>query len=255
MANHKFLSGLFNIAVVLLVLSSCTPIRPATNPLLDKKAFILASRARSLNQHIISSKGAGIARLQTKTRIDKFRLAWAAVFPDKIRITFLVYGQPMETIISTGKKITFVSHTGKHSKYSYNSKNPDLKEYIHVPLKISEIISILLGRLPVKKYNDAYFSPSDSSQSTIILTQSNKRGKQYLHFNAKKQIDGLKYSDSMGKYLYGMTVKKYKTYSFGNIPVKIEIKDKGNRKLTLEITNFQLNPVIKDSVFRLTDQG
>ncbi|MCK5347794.1 MAG: hypothetical protein KAJ25_00305, partial [Desulfobacula sp.] len=183
----------------------------------------------------------------------KFRIAWATIFPNKIRITFLLSGLPVETIIATGEKITFLSHTGEHSKYSYNSKDPDMKDYILVPVKLSEMILVLLGRLPVKNFDDAWFSPSDSSLSTIILKQNWKGFTQSIHFNDKGKVDGLKTTDLSGKLLYEMTMIKYKTHDFGNIPVKIEIKDKDNRKLTLEITNFLPNPPIKESVFQLTE--
>ena len=253
MTNQNLLSSLIYITVFILFVSGCASFRPDTSPLLDKKAFLLSNQARSINQHITASKGTGWARLETKTKTVKFRIAWATIFPNKIRITFLLSGLPVETIIATGEKITFLSHTGEHSKYSYNSKDPDMKDYILVPVKLSEMILVLLGRLPVKNFDDAWFSPSDSSLSTIILKQNWKGFTQSIHFNDKGKIKGLKTTDASGKLLYEMTIIKYKAHDFGNIPVKIEIKDKDNRKLTLEITNFLPNPPIKESVFQLTE--
>ncbi|MBU8848166.1 MAG: DUF4292 domain-containing protein [Desulfobacterales bacterium] len=255
MTNQNLLSNLIYIAVFVLIVSGCASLRPDTSPILDKKALLLSNQARSNNQHITASKGTGFARLETKTKKTKFKIAWAAVFPNKIRITFLLSGHPVETIIATGEKITFFSHTGAHSKYSYNSKDPDMKDYILVPVKMSEMILVLLGRLPVKNFDDAWFSPSDSSLSTITLKQNWKGLTQYIHFNDKAKVEGLKVTDSSKKLLYDMTIINYKAYDFGNIPVKIEIKDKDNRKLTLEITNFLPNPPIKESVFRLTESG
>ncbi|WP_299983182.1 hypothetical protein [Desulfobacula sp.] len=253
MTNQNLLFRLIYIAVFILISSGCASLRPDTNPLLDKKAFLLSNQARSINQHITASKGTGWARLETTTKTVKFRIAWAVVFPNKIRITFLLSGHPVETIIATGEKITFFSHTGEHSKYSYNSKDPDMKDYILVPVKMSEMILVLLGRLPVKNFDDAYFSPSDSSLSTITLRQNWKGLTQYVHFNDKGKIEGLKTTDLSGNLLYEMTITKYKDNDFGTIPVRIEIKDSDNRKMTLEITNFLPNPPIKESVFQLTD--
>ena len=255
MTNQNPLSNLIYIIVFILIFSGCAPHRPATNPLLDKKALLLASEARSFNQHIIASKGIGWARVETKTKTEKLKIAWAVVFPDKIRITFLISGLPVETIVATGEKITFFSHTGEHSKYSYRSKDPDMEDYIQVPIKMSEMILVLLGRLPVKKFDDAYFSPLDSSLSSISLKQKWKGVTQTLHFNDKGKIDGLKSTDLSGELLYEMMITQYKTYDFGDIPIKIEIKDLNNRKLTLEITSFRPNPTLKESVFRLTESG
>ena len=253
MTKQNPLSNLIYITAFFLIISGCASLRPATDPLLDNKAFDLATKAGSFNKHIVASKGTGWARLETKTKKEKFKIAWAAVFPNKIRITFLLSGHAIETIIATGEKITFVSHTRAHAKYSYNSKDPDMKGYVHVPIKLSEMILVLLGRLPVKKFDDAYFSPLDSSLSTIILKQDWKALTQHLHFTGKGKINNLTSTDISGNLLYEMTIIKYKTYNFADIPVKIQIEDSDNRKLIIEITNFHPNPSIKESVFQLTD--
>ncbi len=254
MINYKLLSRLIYSLLFILVFTGCAQYRSQSNSLLDKKALLLANQARLFNQHIIASKGTGWALVETKKKTDRFKIAWVAVFPDKIRITLLISGLPIETIIATGEKITFFSHTGEHSKYSYNSKDPDMKEYIKVPIKMSEMISVLLGRLPVKNFDNASFLPSDSSLSSILLKQKWKAETQSLHFNEKK-IYSLTSRDLSGKLLYEILIAKYKNHDFGNIPIKIEIKDMDNQKLILDITSFQANPVIKEDVFRLTESG
>jgi hypothetical protein len=239
----------------MLILSGCASIRPDINPLLDQKAAVLSHQAKSFNQHILTSKGTGWARLETKTRTDKYRIAWAAVFPNKIRITFLLSGLPVETIVTNGKKIIFVSHTRAHAKYSYTSKDPDMEDYIRVPVKLSEMISLLLGRLPVKDFDDAYFSASDSSLSTITLKQDWKGIKQTLHFNDREKVNALKSTNPAGKILYEIALIKYTAYAFGDIPTKIEIKDMANNRLIIDIERFMPNSPIKESVFRLTESG
>jgi outer membrane lipoprotein-sorting protein len=262
MDSKKFLSynllghtlGLVLIFMITFIFSGCSSLRPETDPLLDKKAIALSNKIRFFNQNIIASKGTGWVRIETKKEIKKFRIAWASIFPNKIRITFLVSGHPLETIIATGKTITFFSHTGEHSKYTYNSTNPNMEDYINVPVKMSEMVSLLLGRFPIKDFDDAWFSPLDSSLSTITL-KKNWDSLTHLHFDNDEKLDTIQVKDSSGKLLYEMSIIKYKDYNFGTIPVKIQIKDKNSQKLTLEITSFTPNPKIKESVFHLTESG
>lgn len=255
MDKQILLTRFVYLAAIAFILSGCAHLRPETNPLLDRKAFLLADQARLFNSHILTGKGSGWAKLQTKTKVTRYKIAWAAVFPDKIRLTFIISGFPVETIITTGEKVTFFSHTGEHTKYSYPSQDPDMEDYIQVPVKMSEVISILLGRLPVKRFDDAYFSPQDSSLSTIILKQKFKTTTQSLYINSNGKTDRLVNSSGAEDLLYEMIIKKYKPYGPGDIPVEIEIKDKNGRKLTLEIRNFQPNPPIKDALFELTESG
>ena len=255
MNRQNSLSHLLYIAGLIILVSGCAAIRPETDPMLDKKALTFAKQAKSYNQHIISSKGTGWATLQTDTKYEKFKIAWAASFPNKIRITFLISANPIETIIATGEKITFISHTGKHSLRSYKSKDPDMEKYINVPMKMSEMILILLGRLPVTKFDDTYFAPSDPLLSTIVLKQKGKPAAQYLHYNDQKNYDTFWLEDYNKTLIYKMETKAYKIFGSDNIPARLEIKDNNNRKLTLRITNFISNPHIKESVFELTDHG
>jgi outer membrane lipoprotein-sorting protein len=255
MNRKNSLSHMLYIACVIILASGCAAIRPETDPTLDKKALAFAKKAKSYNQHIITSKGTAWATLRTGTKYEKFKIAWAASFPNKIRITFLISANPIETIIATGEKITFISHTGAHSRKSYNSKDPDMEKYINVPIKISEMILILLGRLPVKNFDDTYFAPSDPLLSTIVLRQNGKPTAKYLHYNDNKNCDTLWLEDYNKTLVYKMETNTYKIFGSDNIPARLEIKDNNNRKLTLEITNFISNPSIKESVFQLTDHG
>jgi len=241
--------------VFVLIFTGCAQFKPSTHPLLDKKAFSLATQAKAFNQHILASKGIAWARLETETKTDKFKIAWAAVFPNKIRITFIMSGLPLETILATGEKITFFSHTGKHATTSYHSKDPDMEKYLKVPVKLSEMIFVLLGRFPVKNFDAAFFSPSDPSFSSVILKQRWKGETQSLYFDDKGKIEALTAKSPAGKFLYKMRIIQYKTDGLDQIPVKIEVKDRENRKLTLEIKTFQKNPPIKESIFQLTESG
>ena len=233
--------------------SSCTPLRPETDPLMDQKAFALANGARSYNRDIAASRGKGWAKLETPTKTERYRIAWAAVSPGKARITFLLSGNPVENVISTGKDISFVSHTGKHGLYTRNSENPDMEDYLEVPVRMSEIISILLGHFPLKAFDDAYFSPSDSSLTTIVTRQKDKDGLQHLNFDGHGKINRIQSMDIYGTLLYEILLLEYKLHETRDIPVKLRIKDNENKMLTLDITDFEPNPLIKDSVFQLTD--
>ncbi|MCP4672334.1 MAG: hypothetical protein GY857_13630 [Desulfobacula sp.] len=251
MNKQNLLLCLIFFTCIAIIIPGCAPLRPDTDPLLDQKALILAKQVHSYNDHIIASRGTALARLETGTNHEIFKIAWAAVFPNKIRITFLISANPIETIISTGEKITFISHTGKHSKHSFKSKDPDLEKYIHVPIKMSEMILLLLGRLWPHSIDDTYFAPSDTSLSTIVLNSKNERSRYFFHFDDTKNIDGFHREDYTGNLVYKIIIKGYKTYGLDIVPGKLEIKDSSNRKLNLEITNFISNPAIKRSIFQV----
>ncbi|MCF6248428.1 MAG: hypothetical protein L3J69_13865 [Desulfobacula sp.] len=252
--KHLWQKPLF-IFIVLAFLTGCNTLRPDPNPLLDNKALEFTSKAKSYNQHIVASKGTGWINLKAGNRTDRFKIVWATAFPNKIRITFLLSGHPIGTIIATGQKVMFISHTGEHSPYITNSDDPDLKTYIKIPVKLSELILVLLGRFPIKTFEDVYFSPKDPSLSTIILWKDWQGICQYLNVDGQGRLNSIKTTDSKGQVLYDLSIIDYKTYSTDSIASTVHLIDTQGRTMTLRITSFIINPVIKESVFRLTAKG
>jgi hypothetical protein len=243
------------ILILLLLVTGCTPLRPQTDPRLDKKALVLANTILSLNKEITSSKGTGWVEVETDTRTDKFKIAWAASAPNRLRITFLVAGHPVETIVATGNHVTFISHTGEHNPHTTFSSDPNLKKYLHVPVKLSDLIAILLGHIPIKKFDHAWFKPGDSNFPPIILAQNWELTFQQLHLNKVGKVQRLVFLDKDNMPVYDITYIDYQAYGKSRIPATLLVKDTAGKKIHLTLTRFVPNPPIKESVFRLTESG
>lgn len=250
------LSKLKPVALALIIfLSGCTPFRPSPNPVLDDKAGALARNIQSANSHIVTSKGTGWLRIRDGRHVEKTKIAWAAAFPNKLRLTFLLSGHPMATIIATGKKITILSHTGGKKPVTLNSGDPNLKSYVNVPVKLSEMIALLLGRFPVRPYHDAFFAPDDPTLSTVILAKSWQPVRQFLCFNKDGRLNEIRLVSGQEKPIYTLAVSGRSRFADTEIPCKINLAGEAHKQLFLHIKTFRANPEIKASVFRLTAKG
>jgi hypothetical protein len=243
------------VLILLVLVSGCTKLKPQTDPALDKKARGLANHILSLNQDIKTSRGTGWVELATGTRKETFKMAWAAKAPNRVRITFLVSGHPFETLVATGENVTFISHTGEHPPHTTISSDPDLKKFIHVPVKLSGMIALLLGHIPLEKFDHAWFEQGESTLPPVILSQNWKSTTQKLHLDNDGQIQQLSFLDKNDKRLYDITYLDYRSYGESRIPVTLLIQDAAGRKIHLSLTKFIPNPPIKESVFRLTESG
>lgn len=243
------------LAGIILLASGCAPHRPETDPVLDRQAMELSSRARSFNQEIHSSKGIGWAELETASGLTRYRIAWAAVFPNKIRLTLMVLGRPVETIISAGEAVTFFSHTGSHATHTVTSTDPNMKPYINVPVKLSAVINILLGRLPLSPHDDAYFSPQTDSRSRVTLFHKDKGPVQRIEFDSAQKIKRIVRVNTRLEPVYEYDILAFESLSQKTIPSHIRVTDFKEKALTLSILRFIPNPEIKPSVFVLTEDG
>lgn len=233
----------------------CSGLGPQTDPVLSSRAMAVSLKAKAQNQSIKSSKGIGNVKIHTRGHTRTFKIAWAATQRNQIRITFLLSGHPVETIISNGAAIEFYSHTGAHKKHIVFSRNPNLKKYLGICLKLSEIVQILLGRLPIENFDDAYFKPADPKQLTVILTKKFRPFSQQIVLGKKQNIVQLHSLDNLGNINYSMHLSNRKMIDSNPVPHKIHIIDQKNNRLVLKIISFSPNPLLKAHVFQLTESG
>jgi hypothetical protein len=241
--------------ILLILVTGCSPLRPQTDPALDKRALILANSVLSLNQDITASKGIGWVEVHADTLTTRFKIAWAAMAPNRLRITFLVAGHPVETIVATGTRVTFISHTREHPPHTTFSSDPNLKKYLDIPIKLSGLISILLGQIPLEKFDHAWFKPDDTDFFSIILAQNWTSTVQHLHIDKVGQLQQLVLLDKANIPRYDITYLDYQAHGPSLIPATLSVRDATGRKIHLTLTRFIPNPPIKESVFRLTESG
>ena len=254
MRRHFWLTAVATALLSLFLQSCLAPMRPVTDPESDQKARTIAYRAVSHNQDIVSAKGTGIIRIDTGAgTIQRYDIAWAARFPNQVRLTLMMSGLPVETIVSTGNKVTFISHTHAHANHTVYSSNPDLEKYIGVPVRLSTIITLLLGRVPVLPYDDAYFISGFSDE--IVLWDPSLGGVQHLLMGTSFLPEGLDFKDKTAETILSAGFGELKKMGEHQIFSRLEMAEPGGKKLWLTIKYFKANPFIKETVFRLTGQG
>ncbi len=252
--KHPRLYAPFFLFLIFLI-SGCGPKRPETDPGQDQKAGQTAFALLSRNQEIKTSKGVAWVRLDTDSRKDKFRLAWIVQAPDRARLTLLSSGILYETIIADGTAVRFISHTNEHKPYTTHVSDPDMEKLIHIPIKLSEIILILSGRLPVTEFDDAWFSSDPPDQTRISLKKKDSTSLYQLELDSSGILRHLTAQKRNQAFLYGIEYRSWEKIQGYNVPTALTIKDRIERTLHLEMSTFQINVSIKEGVFWLTEPG
>ncbi len=235
-----------------ILFTGCAPIRPATDPLQDEYARRLAETAAQFNHDISAAKGTGWAKVVDQTQTMRYRIAWAAQWPNQMRITFILSGRPVETLVATGKSVTFISHTGRHSQYTMGNPDPDLDHILNLPVKISDICPVLLGRLPVRPYHDAYITPSYPEKEIIALFDRKKGPVQHLVFKPDNTLSELSTLDRQQNPAFTFRIDTMKRFNGRFIPERITFFSQTGDMVVFAITRFIPNPEIKPGVFELT---
>ncbi len=247
---------LFVISVAILG-SGCAGLKNKKPPVFDIEALKSAYRIKNINNNIRSFRGIGWLYISGREQQkEKYRIAFAALVPDKIRLTLMISGLPVETIIADGRKIIFVSHTGKHKIYKINDPDPSLARIISIPVKIKDIIALLSGRIPLKDFDYAYYLKKEKSRGSTLMLKRKRGGEiQKIISDPKELVRQYERFDNKKRLIYSILFDHFKSFGQFQIPQKINLMDRSGRKIDLEITGYNANIPVKDSVFTLTESG
>jgi len=181
---------------------------------------------------------------------EQFKIAWAAQAPNRLRMTLLKYGHPVETIAASGKKVTFISHTGRHSPHTTLSADPNLETYIGVPVHLSELICLFLGQVPVRKFDRAWMVPGQDGR--VHASEDFNTRIQQLLVDDQDRIKAFHILESGQDLIFGMDIKSFTEKKSFSIPDVLRVYDASGRSLEIYLTNFIPNAPVKESMFILT---
>jgi len=242
------------ICATAVILSGCAGLMPQKNTVNDQKAAMLAAQIRSINHNLHTFKGTARVTIVDGRKSQRMTIAWAAMLPDRIRLTILNSGIPVETILADGSRVLFVSHTGKHSLHEINSPNPSLERIVSMPVRIKEIISILAGQVPMEPFNRQELSNKEtSSETTLVLAKKWGGRVGTVQFDKEERISRFQRLNREKEPVYSVERLNLKTYKNYTIPSTTIINDGSGRTMTLKITGFYPDIPVKESLFSLTE--
>lgn len=239
-----------------LLVFGCSGLKSTQPRISDTEAAALAEHIKNINKEIKTCKGSGWITILSGNKKQRYRVAFALSLPDRIRMTLLSAGIPIETIIADGKAVTFLSHTGEHSPYRIDSKNPSLKKFVLIPLKIKDIIALFAGQIPLHDFDSASILKNNNSKETILLLKKRWQGDtQKIYLNSNNNVYKFEVLDIRGEHLYSISLSDFKQYNSLQIPLKSIIINNSGKSLNFEITDYHPDITVKESVFTLTEPG
>lgn len=255
---------LFTLIVILFCSSSCGMIQciiPGKS--FDRKKiaelpgnFIeaenLLAKLKSKNGRLKTFKGLGTLKICNKDVCQTARVAWICSVPEKIRIEVIgPAGRPAATIASDGKTIYTLSHSDQ-GFYKKRTRNPNLKKIISIPLKLTDIILLLAGRVPVIKYRKASIGQDLSAGYVLSLENRKSKTGEKIYFGVnKKRVRRVEFFDKKGTIVYRAEFKYFHSIEAYEIPFAILITDDDEVFIDLIIDRYWADVSVDESVYQL----
>jgi hypothetical protein len=236
-----------------LALSGCAHWPSADTPA-AREGLQTLERLRAVNADLSACKGLGRVALTTEEGIQRARLAWAALGPDKLRLELLtVSGHPLAALASDGTHL-YLRDNIRERFHKSRSSRPSLKPLVHIPLDVHDLIAYLLGRVPLIDA-DRIALMDNPQKHGYILDLSRWWGA--VHQRILLAADGTSVErvirfDAQGEPAYWVELGQPRLEGDYSFPRRLTVETKKGHRIEIQMDRLWPDARIDDSAFRLT---
>ncbi len=244
-------------AIILLIiaffLSACTGLTTRVSErAFDSQAEVqnLLLKLKSKNHTLNTFKGIGKITLWNKGKSRIARVAWIGSEQEKLRIEVLnVTGQPAISFASDEKWLYFRSHTTDRF-YKKRSNDASLKPLILIPIKASDVVDLLAGRVPVYEHKSAVLI--ESGDGYVLVLKKKWRGiVEKIYLDKKANIYGVEIFNGAGSLLYRAVFGRMDKINEFQVPSKLVISNDDGVIFKLDIDKYWADVSVSSSIFSL----
>ena len=245
-------------ACVLLVVSllpGCTILHKQTpeQRAAEAAARELLSHLATANENLQDFKGIGRIQLagDSAAYIDQ-RMVWAGSLPTKLSVVVLASGLPVLKFASDGQHLYFLDMRSSRSSFrKIRSSDPQLDRLISIPVRSSDIVLLLAGRLPVRSHSKVSLATNESGSRVLILQKWWRVVQRITVDPQRSELQSVEFFDGQGKLAYRVTVADLQTIQGYRVPRQIRIDGSSGAWLAIRAERIYPNADIKPEVFIL----
>lgn len=219
------------------------------------EARLVISALSNQNRELKNFKGIGKIKIRQHqtTRIDE-RIAWIASEAAKINIVVLVSGYPAIKMASDGKWFYYYeAREGKPVYKKVPASDSNLKRFTTIPIKTSDIIHLLAGRVPLREHQDAVLERSDSGEGYVLVLKRRWWGVAEKIFldETKSRVYRCEFYDRSKELVYLVRLGEMKTVGGYRVPGSLEITNGDDIVIQLVVNRYWTDVDVSAPMFVL----
>jgi hypothetical protein len=220
----------------------------------EKAAEQLLVDIGQTNQNLNSFKGIGKIRIWGPQHppINQ-RVAWIGSVPVSLRIVVLASGQPVVKFATDGRYLYFIDlQNPEHSYKKIRAEDASLAKLIAIPVKSSDIISLLAGRPPILEHSRAVLAEDAANSGTVLILEKWWQVVEKIYLNADKSAVEKVETFGGGKLRFRVEFKRMQQIKGYRVPRRLIITGNDGTGLQLDIDRYIADVSLKPSMFVLT---
>ena len=219
------------------------------------QAQVVISILRSQNHKLKNFKGIGKIKVRQNqaTRIDE-RIAWVASETTQLNIVVLVSGHPAIKMASDGKWFYYYeAREGKPFYKKVPASDANLKQVTAIPIKISDIITLLAGRVPLREHHAAILERPASGEGYVLVLKRRWWGVTEKIFldETKSRVRQTEFYNRSGSLVYLARFDEMQTINGYRVPALLSITNGEGIDLQLVVNRYWADVDVSPSMFVL----
>ncbi len=254
----KLISLIFSLGTAAFLFSACSSL---TGRIPEKsadqvEALNLLSSLNIKNHGLKTFKGIGKIKLWHNDKLQfNERVAWAGMDPESLLIVVYVSGLPVRKISTNGKWLYYLDLTSKHFPFKkIRSANANLDQLVSIPIRSSDVVSLLSGRVPVHEHTSVGLLKNKPENGYILVLKKGWSGvieKIYLDVN-KSQVQKVEIFNADGSLKYRAIFERMQHIKGYHVPLRLAISNDNGDGFMLDIERYMADVSVSSSMFVLS---
>jgi outer membrane biogenesis lipoprotein LolB len=255
----RYASYAWLLAIAILV-SGCstlgqTPTKVAILPESPEVTRILLNLSQ-FNAELLTFKGTGKLKLWKKDGTQVVRSAWTGARPDKIRVVIQgITGFPVASMAADGNRFYLLSYS-QDSFYQAEIQDPNLDKIVSIPVTAGDLIKLISGVVPIRKYQSSTLIPA-SSQSGYILSLMGEKdiAIEKIYLDQAERVQRIEMFTLKGKLAYRVDFEGETEVDGFRVPARLVFNNEDGSGFQLDLDQFWPNAPVSSDMFVITPQG
>ncbi len=210
---------------------------------------------KSQNRELLHYKGIGKIKIRQNqiTVIDE-RVAWVASETAKLNLAILVSGHPAIKIASDGQWFYYYeARKGRPLYQKIPASDSNLKRVTTMPIKTSDIIDLLAGRVPLREHHSARLESSETGQGYVLVLKRRWWGVAERVFldESKTRVHQIDFYNRSGTLVYRARFDAMQTIGGYRVPASLNLTNGDDLDIQLVVNRYWADVAVSPSMFML----
>jgi hypothetical protein len=216
----------------------------------------LLSALQLKNDTLKNFKGIGKIKVwkNGSIQVDQ-RVAWIAEKPANLSIAVLISGYPAIKLATDGQWLYYLETRGQDTVFKkIPASDPSLKNIISIPITSSDIIMLLAGGIPRRKFHAVDLIEENDGNGYILVLKERWWGiREKIYFTESgPQVRQIDVFDRSGALTYRAKTENMHAIDGYQVPLRLKLSTGEGADFQLEVDRNWVNVELPDAVFVLT---